>query len=59
MRHTTTTLSFAVVGAFIALMAIKHADLPTTSNPEMNAKGLVVTDNATIGLQSGNATRYS
>ena len=86
MRHTTTTLSFAVVAAFIAgalaaplalrsiaearaaaapltpamidLMAIKHADLPTTSNPEMNAKALVVTDNATIGLQSGNVAKH-
>ena len=87
MRHTTTTLSFAVAGAFIAgalmaplalrtladahaaaapltpamidLMAIKHADLPTTSNPEMNAKGLVVTDNATLGLQSGNVAKHN
>jgi mannose-6-phosphate isomerase-like protein (cupin superfamily) len=87
MRHTTTTLSFAVVAAFIAgalaapialrsiaearaaaapltpamidLMAIKHADLPTTSNPEMNAKALVVTDNATIGIQSGNVAKHN
>lgn len=87
MRHTTTTLSFAVVGAFVAgalaaplalqsirearaaaaplqpamidLMAIKHADLPTTSNPEMNAKALVVTDNATIGIQSGNVAKHN
>jgi len=87
MRHTTTTLSFAVAGAFIAgallaplalrtvadahaaaapltpamidLMAIKHADLPTTANPEMNAKGLVVTDNATIGVQSGNVAKHN
>jgi len=87
MRHTTTTLSFAVVGAFIAgalatplamrtladahaaaaplapamidLMSMKHADLPTTANPEMNAKGLVVTDNATIGVQSGNVAKHN
>src|SRR5438045_6269431 len=87
MRHTTTTLSFAVAGAFLAgallaplalrtvadahaaaapltpamidLMAIKHADLPTTANPEMNAKGLVVTDNATIGVQSGNVAKHN
>ncbi|HZV93132.1 MAG TPA: cupin domain-containing protein [Caldimonas sp.] len=42
----------------IDLMAIKHADLPTTSNPEMNAKSLVVTDNATIGIQSGNVAKH-
>ncbi|MEO7116850.1 MAG: cupin domain-containing protein, partial [Caldimonas sp.] len=43
----------------IDLMAMKHADLPTTSNPEMNAKGLVVTDNATIGIQSGNVAKHN
>jgi mannose-6-phosphate isomerase-like protein (cupin superfamily) len=87
MRHTTTTISFAVVGAFIAgalaaplalrsitdvhaaaaplmpamidLIAIQHADLPTTSNPEMNAKALVTTDNATMGLQSGNVAKHN
>jgi len=42
----------------IDLTAIKHADLPTTPNPEMNAKGLVTTDNATIGLQSGNVAKH-
>ena len=42
----------------IDLMALKHADLPTTGNPEMNAKGLVVTDNATIGIQSGNVAKH-
>jgi mannose-6-phosphate isomerase-like protein (cupin superfamily) len=44
--------------AMIDLMALKHADLPTTPNPEMNAKGLVVTDNATIGIQSGNVAKH-
>jgi mannose-6-phosphate isomerase-like protein (cupin superfamily) len=44
--------------AMIDLMALKHADLPTTGNPEMNAKGLVVTDNATIGIQSGNVAKH-
>jgi mannose-6-phosphate isomerase-like protein (cupin superfamily) len=42
----------------IDLMQIKHADLPATSNPEMNAKPLVVTDNATIGIQSGNVAKH-
>jgi mannose-6-phosphate isomerase-like protein (cupin superfamily) len=45
--------------AMIDLAALRHADLPTTSNPEMNAKGLVVTDNATIGIQSGNVAKHN
>lgn len=44
--------------AMIDLMALKHGDLPTTGNPEMNAKGLVVTDGATIGIQSGNVAKH-
>ncbi|MES2191329.1 MAG: cupin domain-containing protein [Pseudomonadota bacterium] len=42
----------------IDLTALKHADLPGTPNPEMNAKGLVITDNATIGIQSGNVAKH-
>ena len=44
--------------AMIDLVALKHADLPTTPNPEMNARGLVVTDNATLGIQSGNVAKH-
>jgi mannose-6-phosphate isomerase-like protein (cupin superfamily) len=44
--------------AMIDLMALKHADLPSTPNPDMNAKGFVVTDNATIGIQSGNVAKH-
>jgi mannose-6-phosphate isomerase-like protein (cupin superfamily) len=44
--------------AVIDLMALKHGDLPTTSNAEMNAKSLVVTDNATVGIQSGNVGKH-
>jgi mannose-6-phosphate isomerase-like protein (cupin superfamily) len=44
--------------AMIDLVGIKHGDLPSTSNPEMNAKALVVTDNATIGIQSGNVAKH-
>jgi mannose-6-phosphate isomerase-like protein (cupin superfamily) len=86
MRYNATTLSLAVVAAFVAgivasplagrmigeahaeaaplapmmidLAALKHGDLPTTSNPEMNARTLVVTDNATIGIQSGNVAKH-
>jgi len=43
----------------IDLAALKHGDLPTTSNPEMNAKALVVTDNATVGIQSGNVPKHN
>ena len=39
--------------AMIDLMGMKHADIPGTPNPEMNARALVVTSNATIGIQSG------
>ena len=45
--------------AMIDLAALRHADLPTTSNPEMNAKGLVVTEHATIGIQSGNVAKHN
>ncbi len=43
----------------IDLMAMKHADLPTTPNAEMNARSLVVTENATIGIQSGNVAKHT
>jgi mannose-6-phosphate isomerase-like protein (cupin superfamily) len=42
----------------IDLSAIKHGDLPSTTNPELNARGLVITDNATIGIQSGNIAKH-
>jgi len=44
--------------AMIDLVSLKHGDLPSTSNPEMNAKVLVVTENATIGIQSGNVGKH-
>jgi mannose-6-phosphate isomerase-like protein (cupin superfamily) len=44
--------------AMIDLMALKHGDLPTTPNPEMNSKGLVDTDNATVAIQSGNVAKH-
>lgn len=44
--------------AVIDLAAIKHDDLPKTPNPEMNTRMLVVTDNATIQLQSGNVKKH-
>ena len=44
--------------AVIDLMALKHDDLAKTSNPQMTARALVTTDNATIGIQSGNVARH-
>ena len=44
--------------SMIDLMALKHGDIPSTPNTEMNAKGLVITDNATIGIQSGNVAKH-
>jgi mannose-6-phosphate isomerase-like protein (cupin superfamily) len=44
--------------AMIDLTAMKHGDIPATPNPEMNSKGLVITDNATIAIQSGNVAKH-
>jgi len=48
----------ALTPAMIDLAGMKHSDMPTTPNPEMNAKMLVVTDNATVGIQSGNVAKH-
>ncbi len=50
--------SAALMPAVIDLTALKHADLPKSSNADMNGKALVVTDNATIGIQSGNVAKH-
>jgi len=42
----------------IDLAALKHGDIPTTPNPEMNSRALVVTDNATVAIQSGNVKKH-
>lgn len=41
----------------IDLTSIKHGDMPA-SGPEMNAKGFVLTDYGTVGLQSGNVAKH-
>ena len=41
----------------IDLTAIKHGDM-AASGPEMNAKGFVLTDHGTVGLQSGNVAKH-
>jgi mannose-6-phosphate isomerase-like protein (cupin superfamily) len=48
----------ALAPAMLDLAGMKHGDIPATSNPEMNAKALVVTENATIGIQSGNVAKH-
>ena len=48
-----------VAPAMVDLAALKHADLPTTSNPEMNTRMLVTTDNATLQVQSGNVAKHT
>jgi len=48
----------AIQAQMIDLASMRHGDLPTTSNPEMNAKPLVVTENATVGVQSGNVAKH-
>jgi mannose-6-phosphate isomerase-like protein (cupin superfamily) len=42
----------------IDLGSMKHGDIPTTPNPEMNSKLLVKTDNATVAVQSGNVAKH-
>jgi mannose-6-phosphate isomerase-like protein (cupin superfamily) len=42
----------------IDLTALKHGDLPATPYPELHARGLVITDNATVGIQSGNVAKH-
>lgn len=50
--------SAPITAAVIDLAGMRHADLPTTPNAEMNARGLVTTDNATVGIQSGNVAKH-
>ncbi|WP_243655633.1 cupin domain-containing protein [Roseateles saccharophilus] len=42
----------------IDLTALNHEALPSTASPELRAKTLVVTDNATVGIQSGNVPKH-
>ena len=48
----------ALAPAMIDLAALKHGDMPGTANPEMNAQALVITENATVGIQSGNVAKH-
>jgi mannose-6-phosphate isomerase-like protein (cupin superfamily) len=53
-RATAAPLTAAVID----LAALKHGDIPTTAYPELNSRTLVVTDNATIAVQSGNVKKH-
>ena len=56
--HAQGAPAAGVTAAMIDLASIKHADLPTTPNPEMNTRMLVTTANGTIQLQSGNVAKH-
>ena len=58
MMSSAHAESASLAPAMIDLVSMKHGDLPSTSNPEMNANDLVVTDNATKGVQSGNVGKH-
>lgn len=47
-----------LVASVIDIDGIKEADLPTTPNPDLRVKTLVVTDNATLGVQMGNVGKH-
>jgi mannose-6-phosphate isomerase-like protein (cupin superfamily) len=56
--HAQGAPAAGVTAAMIDLASIKHADLPTTPNPEMNTRMLVTTGSGTIQLQSGNVAKH-
>ena len=49
----------ALTPTMVDLASMKHGDIPTTANPEMNSKLLVNTDNATVAIQSGNVAKHA
>lgn len=56
--HAQGAPAVGVTAAMIDLVSVKHGDLPTTSNPEMNTRMLVTTTSGTIQLQSGNVAKH-
>jgi mannose-6-phosphate isomerase-like protein (cupin superfamily) len=44
--------------AIIDVAALKEADLASTPNPDLRAKGFVTTPNATIAVQMGNVAKH-
>ena len=50
--------STALTPMIIDIAALKDADLAATPNPDLRAKGLVSTPNATLGVQMGNVAKH-
>ena len=48
----------ALVPMLIDIAALKEAELPATSNPDLRSKGLVATPNATLAVQVGNVAKH-
>jgi len=48
----------ALTPMIIDIAAIQEADLPATPNPDLRAKGLIATEQATIGVQMGNVGKH-
>ncbi|HSV20505.1 MAG TPA: cupin domain-containing protein [Casimicrobiaceae bacterium] len=60
-RHAISDAQAAagpLTATMVDLASLKHDDLPKTANPEMNNRPLVITDNATVALQSGNVAKH-
>jgi mannose-6-phosphate isomerase-like protein (cupin superfamily) len=56
--HAAAAQPASLAPAVIDLTALRHGDLPATALPELNSKGLVTTDNATVAVQSGNVAKH-
>ena len=48
----------SLTAGMIDLASMKHGDIPSTPNPEMNSKLLVNTDNATVAVHSGTVAKH-
>jgi mannose-6-phosphate isomerase-like protein (cupin superfamily) len=48
----------ALTPALIDIAAIKEAELPTTPNPDLRSKTLVVTESGTLAVQMGNVAKH-
>jgi len=46
------------VARHLDLASLKHADIPATPYPELHSKTLIVTDNATLAIQTGNVGKH-
>ena len=64
VRHVVTearadaALPAPLTAMMVDLTSRNYGNLPATPNPEMHSMTLVVTENATIALQSGNVAKH-